>query len=259
VRVAPLLVLALVFEALPAAADTNACLESHAEGQRAERRGELLRARARYAQCTAVECPDAVRRDCDDFRAKVDAAVPTLILRPRDPSRGDVEASIRVDEASVPREKAGVPIEVDPGPRRIRVDATGYKPYDQTIVVVAGEKSRVVEVQLVPNAPVQTAVAPPEAKPSPWPYVLGVVGVVGVGSFLGIGLSAQSRYDELLGSCSPRCNPDDVDGIKRSYVIADVALVIGGTALVAATAWLVVRAMSSGRASSWAVPSVVSF
>lgn len=240
---------------------TAACLEAHADAQRAEKRGELKTARARYAECTAFECPDAVRRDCDAWRGRVDRALPSLIVRPRSPQNQTVSAKVWVDGVLIPPEKTGLSVDVDPGPRRIRVEADGFRPLEQSTVIAAGEKERVVDLQLTPSAP--SVVAPPvEKRPaaaSPWPWVIGGLGVVGVGVFVGVGVDARSRYDDLDARCAPRCAPSEVDGIRRSYLIADVALAVGATALVVSAVWLVTRALSTPRTPAAASPALVRF
>jgi hypothetical protein len=237
----------------PAPTAAAACSEAHAEGQRAERRGELRSARARYGQCTAFECPAAVRRDCDELRVRVEQSIPSVIIRTKGAQSGSVAARVWVDDVLIPAAKTGLAIDVDPGPHRIRVEAEGFLRQEQSIVVVAAEKDRVVDIQLAPIAAAGSRPVP-HAPPSPWPYVLGGVGLVGVGLFVGIAVDAGARYDTLDHSCAPRCSPDEVDGIRRSYVIADVALAVGGTALVASAVWLIARALSRDLPSATASP-----
>jgi hypothetical protein len=245
---------------------TAVCLEAHAAGQRAERKGELKSARSSYAQCTAFECPTAVRHDCDEWRARVEQSLPSVIVRAKDPRKGSIAAKVRVDDALVPPARNGLALEVDPGSHRVRVEADGFQPVEQSIVVSVGEKERAVDVQLVPLASSSASSgassgspAPAQPKPSPWPYVLGAVGVVGVGVFVGVAVSARSRFDSLDGSCAPQCNPSDVDGVRRSYAIADVALAVGTAALVASGVWLVVRALSHDTTTTTARATAFAF
>src|SRR5678810_648432 len=60
---------------------TAACMEAHAEGQRAEQRGELNAATQRYASCTLAACPSAIRRDCTEWRERALRTMPTIIIR----------------------------------------------------------------------------------------------------------------------------------------------------------------------------------
>ena len=61
-------VLALVLAfATPARAEddaTEACLSAHTEGQRAQKAGRLLEARARFLSCSAASCPDLAKQQC---------------------------------------------------------------------------------------------------------------------------------------------------------------------------------------------------
>jgi hypothetical protein len=233
-------------------AAVTACLDEHAEGQRAERRGELQSARAHYAKCVDFACPDAVRHECDAWRVRVEQALPSIVIRMR-----DVAAKVWVDDTPIPAARTGLAIDVDPGPHKVRVEADGFRPAEQSIVVAAGEKARVINIDLseAPSPALhERARAGPAPAPSPWPYVLGGFGIVSLGVFLGVGLDARSRFETLDGSCSPRCNPDDVDSLHRRYVVADIALGVGSAAIVASAIWLLLRASSHGVASAPVTP-----
>lgn len=58
----------------------------------------------------------------------------------------------------------------------------------------------------------------------------GAAGALALSALI-VGLNAQSKYDELSGSCSPSCDPADVDSVKTRAVVTDV---LWGTAAAAA-------------------------
>jgi hypothetical protein len=227
------------------------CLDAHAEGQRAERRAELHSAAARYGQCAAPHCPDAVRHDCDEWRSRVAQAMPTIVVRPRDARGASISARVWIDDVPIPAAEAGLPVSLDPGRHNFRLEAPGFPPTEQSVWVVMHEKDRVVDLQLRAREGNPPPAAPPvRHSQTPWPWILAGVGVVGVGTFLGVAVDAKARYDELDRACSPRCDSGDVDGIRRSYVIADVALALGGASLVASAVWFVARSLGRKSASA---------
>jgi hypothetical protein len=75
--------------------------------------------------------------------------------------------------------------------------------------------------------------------------VLGGVGVLGLASFAFFGLSGSSKQSDLDSrNCKPNCPQDDVDTIKRNYLIADISLGVGAASLVAASVFYFTRSSS---------------
>ncbi len=86
---------------------------------------------------------------------------------------------------------------------------------------------------------------------APAAYVLGAVGVVGVAAFATFALLGKSDQRRLESTCSPHCSPADVDALRTTFLIADLALAAGVVSLGAAT-YLVV-AQEPRRGASIAV------
>jgi hypothetical protein len=75
---------------------------------------------------------------------------------------------------------------------------------------------------------------------SPWPYVIGGLGLASVGA--GALLTIWGRQDNAaLASCSPNCAPGDLDHIANYYVLSDIAFGVGAAAVGLATVMLIVR------------------
>jgi hypothetical protein len=65
---------------------------------------------------------------------------------------------------------------------------------------------------------------------SAWPFVIGGVGVLGLGA--GALLTYWGKTDnDALAACSPSCAPSSVDHIRRLYLAADISFGVGGAAL----------------------------
>jgi tetratricopeptide (TPR) repeat protein len=92
----------------------------------------------------------------------------------------------------------------------------------------------------LPLSPAPGAPPPPpkdrqDPSIAPAAYVLGAVGVAGVAMFATFALLGKSDQHHLEATCSPQCNPADVDALRTKYLIADLALVAGVVSLGATT------------------------
>jgi hypothetical protein len=106
-----------------------------------------------------------------------------------------------------------------------------------------GDHARVIEATFVdPNAktaPPLGAAPPPTADKASHgvpvlTYVLGGVGVAGLGSFLFLRIAAVRDYNDYNSTCSPACNPDDIDGLRTKFTMSYVSLGIGVAGLAGA-------------------------
>lgn len=245
------LLLALAFAALaltptPAAADDSKreCAAAYVDAQVARKAGHLLDARAKLIACSDRRCPAALRRDCQPWLVEVDTAIPSLAVRVVDATGAPVsDARITLDGSPID-ESVGV----DPGDRVLRVEADGMKPTESRVRLTAGEGRRKVVVRLEGAAqapPLPSPAAPEPAPPtgvSGVPFVLGAIGLVGVGAFAVLGSLGSGKKGDLDASgCKPSCAPDEVSSVKTLYVAADVSLGVGAASLVAAGVVLVVE------------------
>jgi hypothetical protein len=147
----------------------------------------------------------------------------------------------------------GRPIEVDPGTHVLRGFFPGARTVELTVVVRATEKDRVIRLDLPRPAPVIPPPAPraPEAPPSQaWPpvatYVFGGVGALALGSFAYFGLSGKFQESHLSSTCRPNCSDDDINGVRRSYLAADISLGVAVVAIGVAT-WFALTTRQSPR------------
>jgi len=114
-----------------------------------------------------------------------------------------------------------------------------------------GDKARVLEVTFAdPNA----KLASKDAAAAPGPsggvpvatYVLGGVAIVGLGAFAYFHFSGVSDYNSKNDECSPYCNPDDVDPIRKKFTYSYVSLGVGAAAAVGAAAFYFAGRTSGG-------------
>jgi len=243
-----------------AAADkvTMACIDSSDGGQTTRDAGDLLRARELFAQCSDARCPAPIRRDCNSWLEQVQQQIPSIVLGAHDPRGRDVlDANVTIDGKMRDRNERG-PIEQNPGPHVIRWEREGFEPFEMRVSLRPQEKNRSLIATLSSSAAISAPaarVSSPTPSASSWPpaaYLLGGAGLVALGAFGYLGLSAKRDSDSLYGTCAPGCEHGDVQALKTKLLVADVALGVGVASLAAAT-WLILTRQKSAPKQAWDV------
>jgi hypothetical protein len=236
---------------LPAQAaepETMACIKAAEEGQAARDRGALLQSREILASCTAANCPGVIRRDCTAWLEDIRTRTPSIVVVARDAAGRDLaSATLTVDGVARPLD--GTPIELDPGPHTVRVQAAGPTgAVEQSVIVNAGEKGRVIALAVA-----QPRQAPPPAfheTPGPGPsvpaggYVFGGLGVAALATFGVFGVLGMSDANHLRDTCAPGCQASDVDAVHTKLIVADASLGVGLVSLGVA-AWFAIRGLTT--------------
>jgi hypothetical protein len=243
----------------PPAHDSDAaCTAAYTGGQRLRKKGQLTAAKKQLTTCASPACSSVLRDDCTRWLAEVAALMPSLVIAARGPSGEDAtDVRVLVDGTVLADRVGGVPLEVDPGPHRLRFEMQGAQPLEKDVVVREGERARRIDVAFVAgsasasasestsaSAPAPTAASTAEPSPPgesqehrrPIPtlaWVLGGVGAAALAVGIGFEIDGLSKRSSL-GSCYGNCNQSDVDAAKRSFNIGDVATGIGIVGLAAA-------------------------
>lgn len=128
---------------------------------------------------------------------------------------------------------------VEPGRVDITVERSGSEPLQRSLEATKGGE---VVIELTPDdrAPKTT----PEEDGFyvgewllPATIAAGGVGLVGMGLFIGFGVSNQSTYADLEETCAPRCGAafdDQIAAGERDGLIANISVGVGAVGLVAA-------------------------
>jgi hypothetical protein len=205
-----------------------------------------------FRACARDTCPAAVRVDCAQFDAQADGAIPTFVLRARDEAGRDVVGMhVTVDGAPLATYEEGRPFELDPGPHTLRVES-GARSVELKVVAREKEKARPVAVTFpAPSAPPAASAAPskqapPQGKPAGRPiptaaWVLGGLGVLGLGSFITFGIVGFEKHSALRNSCAPRCTDDSIRPVHIDYAIGDISLAVSVASFGVATYLLATR------------------
>lgn len=244
----PLFVLASTRDAV---ADPEACAKAYESAQAQRHESKLIEARRDLVTCSQDACPAVLRKDCVAWLSEVEAEVPAIAIRVRVDGCDRTDAKIEIDGALVPSAADGRPIEVNPGPHVIAASVDSHS-RKQDLVVTTKDKHRAVTMAFgtavlcgpsgQPSPPPRsTADAPQTTRPvSPLVYVLGGVGIVGLGVGTGFGISAWSQKG-TLDDCKGACISADVDTMRRTFLVSDIAGVVGLVSLAVATVLYVTR------------------
>ena len=240
-----------------AAADPQACIAANERGNELRWKSKLLAARAELLACSADDCPQVVREECAQLVRRVEAETPTLIFTVTDAHGRDATgAGVTVDGLPIAGAIVGSPRAFDPGTYHLRVEAPQLGARELEVVVRAGEKNRVVRVALdaPPPAPAPPPLPPPAdsggrpVPPAVW--VLGGVSLVGLGGFTVFALRGKDTE-----GCAPGCTRDQVDSLRRDYLIGDISLGVAAVSLgVAAVLFLTRPTVPPARLGAAAVP-----
>jgi hypothetical protein len=227
-------------------ADPEACAQAYEKAQSMRQDGKLLESRRQLLICAQDSCPAVLRRDCGTWLNEVSAGIPSLALRVHGADGCDhPEASITLDGASVASAAEGRPIDVNPGSHVIHA-TLGEASTDQTVVATSADRPRLVTIELgTPGAVCSRPGAGEPAKPGPLDsapaesrrppaltYALGSLGIISGAVAIGFGVSAWSQkgtLDDCKGSCAQR----DVDTMRRTFLIADLATLVAVASIAA--------------------------
>jgi serine/threonine-protein kinase len=218
-----------------------------------EREGKLASAWAEYNEVITFAQRDGRQDRVAYARERIAAVEPRLARLKIELSAGaDVPGlEVRLDGNLVGRPALGVAVPVDPGPHEVAASAPGKLAWKSTAIAPEGPGRVAIVIPALEAAPEQapaaatqaTASAPTSDKPPAdgktqriVAYVLGGVGVAGIGVGSVFGLNAIAKYDESneQGCNGNQCPPAAAETRREAQsagTISTVAFVIGGAAL----------------------------
>lgn len=257
---APILGSALVvlLAAPSALADKAACSKAYTQAQVQKKAGKLTEAKKNLLQCAQKSCPGFINSECAKWLNEVESSLPTIVIAASDATGNDLtDVTVSSDGNKLTDKLGGMAIEVDPGQHTLRFEHEGAPPIEKKVLVREGEKARVIKVQFEAPATSNTSTPGGGSKADAGArvdtssggsssktiaYVLGGVGIVGLGSFAYFGLTGSSQRSDLLDHCKNNvCDlpQDQIDSkrssVKTKFLIADVSLGVGIVSLGLAT------------------------
>ncbi|MFO0726299.1 MAG: hypothetical protein U1E65_21115 [Myxococcota bacterium] len=229
--------LGLFLAEMPAVASSKqACLDAHAEAQKSRNARDFAAAKAQLLVCNQDSCPGPVAEDCARWMSELLREQPTVVFVARDAQGQDTpEVRVSLDEAVLLSRLDGHPVEVNPGPHRVRYDWADGVSQEVRVMINAGEKARRIELAPPGPAPV-LAPLPPRADEAGIPtasWILWGGGAAAGGAFVVLAILGQNQEAELSRTCRGQCAPAEVSSLRTKYALADAAWI---TALAAAGA-----------------------
>lgn len=237
----------------PAQPTVEQCVELHERAQVLRIDGQLLESRAALGTCAGDACPDPLKQDCVTWREEVSQQIPTVIFEAITNHGAAAVATVSANGRELTRTLDGHPMELDPGHYQFRFELPDgsaevvsalIKPGGKNVVVSADFRSEPpVAPAPAPAEPVPTATLPPELPP-PLPhegpprhaiptgtYVLGALALAGTGVAIGLGVSTNTKQENSLESCAPKCSQNRVDEITTLALMTDISIgvAIGST------------------------------
>lgn len=229
----------------------ESCSAAYERTQTEKLAGHYVAAAAAALECSQLQCNSAIVQECVRFYSALESETPSVVFSARKAEGGELtDVRVEMDGKKVAETITGRPFSLDPGPHNfVFIHAKrGLLRLNETARV--GDKARVLEVTFAdPNAkPGGKDGAAAEKKPAVpvATWVLGGIGVAALGAFTYFRLSGVSDYNSLNESCSPNCNPDDVDPIRKKFTYSYISLGVGAAALVGAGAFFIANKSSSG-------------
>jgi hypothetical protein len=213
---------------------TAHCAESYENAQLQRANGKYLAAAEQARACSQLECSSAISRECVKLYEAIQQETPKFVFSAKSPEGQELsEVHVQVDGQPLLDRLDGKPVALDPGTHTFRFEMPGAPPVETNHTARVGDQNRLIEVVLgTPKE--KPGEAPKQQGPRTIPvasYILAGGSVLALGTFGYLRVKGAADYNGLNQTCSPRCNPDDVDQIHMKYTLSYVALGVGAAAL----------------------------
>ena len=235
-----------------AAENLQDCAQAYERAQEEKKTGQLISALTQLKTCVALECPAFIREDCARWMAQAESALPTVVF-PIDEDGNDLtDVAILCDSKPLTGKLNGKAVPVDPGLHAFSFQAPGHASVERKVLAREGEHNRIIKVVFNSTTKIHTPLEPPSASSGTAfqaetdtrsrklaPYAFAGVGILGLAGFTTFAFLGNSQARDLERSCSPNCQPGQVDSVKTKYHLADVSLGVGLVSVGVATyLWL---------------------
>jgi hypothetical protein len=221
-----------------AAADVQACVDAHGDGQLRRDESNFTAARELFQGCVKPECPEPIRVECAEFLARVEELVPTVLVTAVDARGADVtDATVELDGQRFLESLTGRTTPVNPGKRTFVFRRPDGSTAETSVLIVEGAKGRAVvgRFPAPPAPPVEKEEPAAGAKDHTLAYVLGGAGVAALASFAYLALSGRAEQRDLERTCKPHCSEQAARSVTTKFLAADVSLLVGAGLLGAGT------------------------
>lgn len=238
------------------AEDSAKCVQSFENAQKLRKEGKLLRASEELILCSQPTCPAFISKECTTWFSEVQASQPSVTFSAKEGDRLLNEVRVSIDGEVVTERIDGRSIPVDPGLHEFKFEVAGREPVIVRSLAVEGNKNAVITAEFppvveetpppaAPESPPVMSVTTTKQRPPVLAFVIGGVGVLGVGAGVALRVLGAREYSDLEKECKPNCASSEVDRVKLKYTLSDVAFGVGGAAIVTAGVMLLLNGGSS--------------
>jgi hypothetical protein len=255
-----LFALVLLASSAALADEKAACFDASEKAQKLKNDKKLSDARQQFIVCARELCPQAVRVECAKSLTEVESGMSTVVVRARDADGKDlIDVKVYVDGNVLLPKLQGTAVPVDPGAHKFRYEFPNGQSYEEDVLIAEGEKDRVIRAELKGGGGAVVGVGGGSgggggagggethgggAGPVPW--IIGGVGLVSLGVFVGLQVDAQGTYSNFKNGCgvTKTCDPNAVSSLGTEFGVSGVFLAVGAAALVTGVTWIIVAAAS---------------
>ena len=222
------------------------CVTDYVAGQRSRNARDFVTAKKHFLACAQVQCHANIRKDCATWLSEVGQDSSSIVIAAQYKGIDVTAVRVYLDENLLTDGLDGRALEVNPGKHTLRFESDTYEKSEQVVLIREGERNRGVAVSLRKigegSSDSNKSYATYRKDVPVLSYILGGVGVAGVGMFAGFGLKGMNGKSELDRlACKPNCDATKTASIKRDFVVADVGLAIGIASLGTAAILLFTR------------------
>jgi hypothetical protein len=211
------------------------CVSQHDSAKQLRAAEHWLEARAALTACATDRCPLAINADCRVWLDDLNRELPTLLIFAEAEDGLSRPSRVELDGQALTLSEPPAPIELVPGPHRLRVTFAGNREVERTFELKRGEKNHVERVRVPPlpapkSAPALPVQAAPPAATRPVPtltYLFSAGALGAFGSSTAWLVSALREHNEARATCAPTCEPTVRKSIEKRLVLADVSAGVG--------------------------------
>lgn len=215
------------------------CVAQHDAARQLRVQERWLGARAAMLSCADEHCPLAIAADCRAWLDELAHALPTLlvVIEREEPVAQRATLRVELDGAPISLPDPPAPLELLPGPHRLRFELGARPAVERNFVLRKGEKNHVEQVRFAALPPPAPPPPPPisERPIAPVTYWLSAGALAAFAGSTALLVAGMHEHSDAQATCAPTCATSTRKSIESKLVLADITggggIVLAGLAL----------------------------